>query len=94
LQTKISNLVFAIGLAGPLLALVMDRLAVGRAGPSPGGATISILSFTCCLFGALIRSATVRQKLAMLLLAMVIIPFEILLLGVILLLTGGLTGTQ
>jgi hypothetical protein len=95
-RTKLAPAVYILGLAGPALLVGVLALAE-RVGLhlGVGGGLIALLSFGACIIGAaLMQRATVWKKLILVLVALVAIPLEMLALGIVFVVTNGLTGTQ
>ena len=95
MNPSLPRTVYFLGLAGPAL-MVSALVLIERAGLhlSVGGGLIALISFGVCIAAAGVLRTSVKKRLFLILVALVIIPLEILVLGAIFIAKSGLTGTQ
>jgi len=92
---KAAGFIYWVGIIAPALMVtalkVLEHFQIKLGIGLPG---IAVVSLGICVAGVCSGNMNTRQIIAMLLLAICAIPVEILLLGVLFLITGGLSGTQ
>lgn len=94
-RTRKALFVYWLGIALPVL-MVAALTLLERAGAksSLGVAWIALVSLAVCVVGVVIARTTTKRTVALLVLAVILIPVELLVLAVVSLMHSGLAGTQ
>jgi len=92
---KAAGFIYWAGITAPLpMVIALKVIEHFRIKPGIGIPGIALVSLAICVAGVCSGNTNTRQRIAMFLLAVCAIPVELLLLGFLFILSGGLNGTQ
>ena len=94
-RINLTWILYGKGLISPLLIVLMIKL-LERFGikATLGIGWILLVGYAICFAGLFLQSAGFKLRLVLALAAVIVIPLQLLVLGVLFLAKGGLTGTQ
>src|SRR5690606_32033832 len=94
-RTDPFTVIYWLGVAAPVLMVaVLKFIEHSGAKQSIGVGGIALVSLTLCAVGACLSKATTKKKFLLVLVAAIVIPVELLVIAVLFLVSGGLSGTQ